>query len=347
MNLIKEFERLIPEIKKNLEQASSLEHIEQIRIAFLGRKGQLAVLMSQLPKVDAALRPTVGEAANEVKNQLNKLISEHKNQFDLLADTNRSQNFDSGLPGKQPWSGTLHPITIVLEEICSVFSGLGYSIVTGPEVETEYHNFEALGIPAEHPARDMQDTFYISDSILLRTHTSSIQIRTMLKKQPPIAIIAPGRVYRRDSDVTHTPMFHQIEGLVVEKNISMAHLRGTLTAFLKTIFGTEIKIRFRPSFFPFTEPSAEMDISCHPCSNTGYIKNEICRICKGTGWLEILGCGMVHPNVFESVGYDHTIYTGFAFGLGIERIAMLKYHIGDLRIFFENDLRFLRQFMWL
>ncbi|AGC49621.1 phenylalanine--tRNA ligase subunit alpha [Lawsonia intracellularis] len=345
MDLIKEFERLIPEIKKNLEQASSLEHIEQIRVAFLGRKGQLAALMSKIPSVDTSLRPVVGETANSVKNQLTQLIHEYKTQLDFLTTTNRIQNFDAGLPGKRPWYGTLHPITIVLEEICSVFTSLGYTIATGPEVETEYHNFEALGIPSEHPARDMQDTFYISDSILLRTHTSSIQIRTMLKKQPPIAIIAPGRVYRRDSDVTHTPMFHQIEGLVVDKNISMSHLRGTLTAFLKTIFGAEIKIRFRPSFFPFTEPSAEMDISCHPCNNTGYVKNEICRICKGSGWIEILGCGMVHPKVFESVGYDHNIYSGFAFGLGVERIAMLKYHIEDLRIFFENDLRFLRQFM--
>lgn len=345
MDLIKEFERLIPEIKKNLEQASSLEHIEQIRVAFLGRKGQLATLMSKLPSVDTLLRPVVGETANSVKNQLNKLIHEYKAQFDCLTTTNSIQNFDAGLPGKRPWYGTLHPITLVLEEICSVFTSLGYTIATGPEVETEYHNFEALGIPSEHPARDMQDTFYISDSILLRTHTSSIQIRTMLKKQPPIAIIAPGRVYRRDSDITHTPMFHQIEGLVVDKNISMSHLRGTLTALLKTIFGAEIKIRFRPSFFPFTEPSAEMDISCHTCNNTGYVKNEICRICKGSGWIEILGCGMVHPKIFESVGYDHNIYSGFAFGLGIERIAMLKYHIEDLRIFFENDLRFLRQFM--
>lgn len=345
MDLIKEFERLIPEVKKNLEQASSLEHIEQIRVAFLGRKGQLATLMSKIPSLDTSLRPVVGETANSVKNQLTKLIHEYKTQLDFLRTTNRIQNFDAGLPGKRPWYGTLHPITIVLEEICSVFTNLGYTIATGPEVETEYHNFEALSIPSEHPARDMQDTFYISDSILLRTHTSSIQIRTMLKKQPPIAIIAPGRVYRRDSDITHTPMFHQIEGLVVDKNISMSHLRGTLTAFLKTIFGAEIKIRFRPSFFPFTEPSAEMDISCHTCNNTGYIKNEICRICKGSGWIEILGCGMVHPKVFESVGYDHNVYSGFAFGLGIERIAMLKYHIEDLRIFFENDLRFLRQFM--
>lgn len=345
MDLIKEFERLIPEIKKNLEQASSLEHIEQIRVAFLGRKGQLATLMSKIPSVDTSLRPVVGETANSVKNQLNKLIHEYKTQFDCLTTTKSIQNFDAGLPGKRPWYGTLHPITLILEEICSVFTSLGYTIATGPEVETEYHNFEALGIPSEHPARDMQDTFYLSDSILLRTHTSSIQIRTMLKKQPPIAIIAPGRVYRRDSDVTHTPMFHQIEGLVVDKNISMSHLRGTLTAFLKTIFGAEIKIRFRPSFFPFTEPSAEMDISCHTCNNTGYIKNEVCRICKGCGWIEILGCGMVHPKVFESVGYDYSVYSGFAFGLGIERIAMLKYHIEDLRIFFENDLRFLRQFM--
>lgn len=344
MDLIKELESLIPEFQQSLDQASSLQDIEQLRIVFLGRKGRMAQLMSQLPSLDISERPKVGDVANKVKDALIRLLNEYKNTFDIQSDTSFLHTFDAGLPGKRPWYGSLHPITLVLEEICTIFTKLGYTIATGPEVETEYYNFEALNLPADHPARDMQETFYLSDSIVLRTHTSPIQIRTMLKKQPPIAIIAPGRVYRRDSDVTHTPMFHQVEGLVVNTHISMADLRGTLTVFLKSIFGNDIKIRFRPSFFPFTEPSAEIDISCKSCNHTGYTKDGICRLCKGTGWLEILGCGIVHPEVFTSVGYDPHIYSGFAFGLGVERIAMLKYNIEDLRMFFENDIRFLTQF---
>lgn len=345
MDLITELESLIPELQQNLDQASSLEEVGQIDITYLGRKGRLANLMAKLPQLSPDERPLFGKTANFVKKELITHINAYKNIFNSKNEQTWLENFDIGLPGKCPWVGTLHPITHVLEEICTIFIKLGYTIVTGPEVETEYHNFEALGLPSEHPARDMQDTFYLSESIVLRTHTSSIQIRTMLKKQPPIAIIAPGRVYRRDSDVTHTPMFHQIEGLVVDKHITMADLRGTLTAFLKNIFGHKITVRFRPSFFPFTEPSAEMDISCYFCNSSIATNRETCRICKGTGWIEILGCGMVHPNVFTSVGYDSELYTGFAFGLGIERIAMLKYNLEDIRMFFENDLRFLKQFV--
>lgn len=231
-----------------------------------------------------------------------------------------------------------------MDEVCNVLTGLGFEHASGPEVENDWHNFEALNIPPEHPARDMQDTLYVSDNIVLRTHTSGMQIRSMLKQEPPVAVICPGKVYRRDSDLTHTPMFHQIEGLLVDKNVSMADLRGTLTVFVRQIFGAKTDVRFRPSFFPFTEPSAEVDISCVMCGGKGEADGKTCRVCKGTGWVEILGCGMVDPNVFKSVGYDPEVYTGFAFGLGIERIAMLKYNIGDLRMFFENDVRFLEQF---
>jgi phenylalanyl-tRNA synthetase alpha chain len=232
-----------------------------------------------------------------------------------------------------------------MTEICDIFKGLGYDIVTGPEVENDFYNFEALNLPPEHPARDMQDTLYVTDNILLRTHTSPMQARTMLKQKPPLAIIAPGKVYRRDSDITHTPMFHQIEGLLVGEKVSLAELRGTLTAFLQEVFGPETKVRFRPSFFPFTEPSVEVDISCCMCGGEGEVDCQPCRVCKQTGWVEILGCGMVDPEVFKKVGYDPEKYTGFAFGLGVERVAMLKYGIGDLRMFFENDVRFLNQFI--
>ncbi len=344
MNLFKKLENLTPELQKALDQASSLHILEELRVAFLGRKGRIAQIMAKIPELSATEKPKVGQLANIIKNQLTKHIEEHKNILEKQSELQLLHAFDAGLPGKLPWCGSLHPITKTLEQICSIFTTLGYTIVTGPEIETEYYNFEALNLPADHPARDMQDTFYLNKSIVLRTHTSPIQIRTMLKKQPPLAIIAPGCVYRRDSDNTHTPMFHQVEGLFVNKNVSMVNLRGTLTAFLQSMFGADIKTRFRPSFFPFTEPSAEMDISCTYCNNTKHKKNTTCRICKGSGWLEVLGCGMVHPEVFKAVHYDSDIYTGFAFGIGVERIAMLKYCIEDIRIFFENDIRLLKQF---
>ena len=239
--------------------------------------------------------------------------------------------------------GPLHPTTLVTEEICQIFQGLGFDVASGPEVEIDYYNFEALNMPPEHPARDMQDTLYVTEKVLMRTHTSPVQARTMLARKPPLAVIAPGKVYRRDSDRTHTPLFHQIEGLVVGEGISMAHLRGTLTAFVRAVFGAETQVRFRPSFFPFTEPSAEVDISCCMCGGKGHIGDAPCRVCKTTGWVEILGCGMVDPAVFEAVGYPADV-SGFAFGMGVERVTMLKYGIGDLRMFFENDVRFLGQF---
>ncbi|WP_243547362.1 phenylalanine--tRNA ligase subunit alpha [Pseudodesulfovibrio tunisiensis] len=325
-------------------QACSLKELDEIRIEFLGRKGKLAQSMSLLGKLDNSDKPAAGKKANEVKTFITDLLD--KWQAGLLAaeKSQTLERFDPTMPGRKPWAGSLHPVTLVMDEICEVLTGLGFEHAAGPEVENDWHNFEALNIPPEHPARDMQDTLYVSDKIVLRTHTSGMQIRSMLGRKPPLAIIAPGKVYRRDSDLTHTPMFHQIEGLLVDTNVSMADLRGTLTVFVRQLFGQGTEVRFRPSFFPFTEPSAEVDISCVMCGGKGEIHGETCRVCKGTGWVEILGCGMIDPNVFKSVGYDSELYTGFAFGLGVERVAMLKYGIGDLRMFFENDVRFLEQF---
>jgi len=344
MDLLKELESLVPELERGLGQASSLQELEEQRIAFLGRKGRLAQVMAHLPELAPAERPRVGQAANTVKQALTELFEQRKVVLGQAKEAAALSRFDPSLPGRMPWRGSLHPVTLVMEEICSVFGALGYDIVTGPEVENDYHNFEALNMPPEHPARDMQDTLYITESILMRTHTSPLQVRTMKSLRPPVAAIAPGKVYRRDSDITHTPMFHQIEGFMVDHNVSMAELRGTLTSFLRTVFGGDTRVRFRPSFFPFTEPSAEVDISCCICGGKGHVGNEPCRVCKTTGWVEILGCGMIDPEVFKSVGYDPEVYTGFAFGLGVERVAMLKYGIGDLRMFFENDVRFLSQF---
>jgi len=325
-------------------QACSLKELEELRIEFLGRKGKLAGLMGQLGKLDNTDKPAAGKKANEVKVAITAMIDGWEAELNAAEASQALSKFDPSMPGRKPWAGSLHPVTLIMEEACEVLTGLGFEHAAGPEVENDWHNFEALNIPSEHPARDMQDTLYVSDNIVLRTHTSGMQIRSMLKQQPPVAVIAPGKVYRRDSDLTHTPMFHQIEGLLVDKNVSMADLRGTLTVFMRKLFGSDTKVRFRPSFFPFTEPSAEADISCAMCGGKGETKGKTCRVCKGTGWVEILGCGMVDPNVFKSVGYDPEVYTGFAFGIGLERIAMLKYGIGDLRMFFENDVRFLEQF---
>lgn len=344
MDLLKELESLVPELERGLGQASSLQELEEHRIAFLGRKGRLAQVMAHLPELAPAERPLVGQAANTVKQALTDLFEQRKLVLEQAKEAAALSRFDPSLPGRLPWRGSLHPVTLVMEEICSVFGALGYDIVTGPEVENDYHNFEALNMPPEHPARDMQDTLYITESVLMRTHTSPLQVRTMKSLRPPVAAIAPGKVYRRDSDITHTPMFHQIEGFMVDHDVSMAELRGTLTSFLQTVFGGGTRVRFRPSFFPFTEPSAEVDISCCICGGKGHVGNEPCRVCKTTGWVEILGCGMIDPEVFKAVGYDPEVYTGFAFGLGVERVAMLKYGIGDLRMFFENDVRFLSQF---
>ncbi len=345
MSLTHELEGLVPELENGLDQAFSLEALEELRVAFLGRKGRLAQIMQRLPELSAEERPAVGKAANMVKQRLTDLFEGRRLALEQAAEDARLATFDPTVPGRAPWQGSLHPITRAMTEICDIFRGLGYDIVTGPEVENDFHNFEALNMPADHPARDMQDTLYITDKILLRTHTSPLQVRTMLSRKPPLAIIAPGKVYRRDSDLTHTPMFHQIEGLMVDTKVSMADLRGTLTTFLQGVFGGGTKVRFRPSFFPFTEPSAEVDISCCICGGKGSVNGAPCRVCKQTGWVEILGCGMVDPAVFTSVGYDPEVYSGFAFGLGVERVAMLKYGIGDLRMLFENDVRFLNQFV--
>lgn len=316
------------------------KEVQDLRIKYLGKKGELTALMKGMGALSPEERPLIGQLVNSVKDTLEEKVEaalatmrEADKQERL-----RSERLDITLPGRRKTIGTLHPLTLVIQEISEIFSSLGFQTAEGPEIELDYYNFEALNLPKDHPARDMQDTFYVSENVLLRTHTSPVQIRTMLKHAPPVRIIAPGKVYRRDSDVTHSPMFHQIEGLMVDKNITFGDLKGILTIFINQYFGSGTGVRFRPSFFPFTEPSAEVDIACVICKGKG------CRVCKNTGWLEILGSGMVDPEVFRHVKYDSESVTGFAFGMGIERIAMLKYGINDLRLFYENDLRFLSQF---
>jgi phenylalanyl-tRNA synthetase alpha chain len=343
-DLLTRLDHLVQGMRQALDQVFGIEELESVRIRFLGRKGELADVMSTLGGLDPAERPLAGQRANQVKAALVELWEIKAQQLKALEAGREESMFDPSLPGRTPFPGSLHPVTMVTREICEIFTRLGFDVVTGPEVENDFYNFEALNLPPEHPARDMQDTLYITDTILLRTHTSPLQVRTMLSRKPPVAAIAPGKVYRRDSDLTHTPMFHQIEGFLVDTDVSMADLRGILTAFVQQIFGSGTRVRFRPSFFPFTEPSAEVDISCFMCSGTGSCRGQACRVCKETGWVEILGCGMIDPAVFRAVGYDPEQYSGFAFGLGVERVTMLKYGIGDLRLFFENDLRFLGQF---
>ncbi|CAM2056666.1 phenylalanine--tRNA ligase subunit alpha [Desulfovibrionales bacterium] len=337
-------ERLILELEFSLQGCPDDATLENIRVDFFGRNGRLAQIVALLPKLALDERPAAGRAVNRIKNILDGLFLNAKSSLKADQSVKDFKYFDPTLPGRTFWQGSLHPINAVIMEICTFFAELGYEIVTGPEAETNFYNFEALNIPDEHPARDIKDTFYVTNSIVLRTHTSPLQVRTMLARKPPVAVIAPGKVYRRDSDFTHTPMFHQVEGFLVNTDISMADLRGTITAFIHNFFGTNISLRFRPSFFPFTAPSAEVDISCVICGGTGLFQGFSCRVCKQTGWLEILGSGMVGPEVFKAVGYDPEIYTGFAFGLGVERVAMLKYGIGDIRMFFKNDIRFLRWF---
>lgn len=345
MDLISALEGLVPELEAGLAQAADLDALEALRVDVLGRKGRIAQIMSQLPGLAPESRPAVGQKANSVKERCNALFEQRKAALEAGREAAALKRFDPSIPGRAPWRGSLHPTTLVMEEICGVFKGLGFDVASGPEVEIDYYNFEALNMPPEHPARDMQDTLYITDKVLMRTHTSPVQVRTMLTRKPPVAVVVPGKVYRRDSDLTHTPMFHQIEGLLVGQGVSLAHLRGTLTAFVRAVFGAATEVRFRPSFFPFTEPSAEVDISCCMCGGKGHVNGEPCRVCKTTGWVEILGCGMVDPAVFEAVGYPADS-TGFAFGMGVERVTILKYGIGDLRMFFENDTRFLSQFTW-
>jgi len=332
-----EIEELRSRALQEIGAVGDISALEALRVKYLGKKGLLTRLVKNIKDLPPELRPVIGRRANELKGELTALISEKREAL-LRAAEDEAPGLDLTLPGRPYELGKLHPITQTLREICAIFERLGFRIARGPEIETDYYNFEALNIPPDHPARDMQDTFYFPEGFLLRTHTSPIQIRTMLSQKPPLRIIAPGKVYRCDSDVRHTPMFHQIEGLMVDRAVSFADLKGVLTYFAQEVFGNETRVRFRPSYFPFTEPSAEMDIECVICRGAG------CRLCGDTGWLEILGAGMVHPNVFHAVGYDTEKWQGFAFGLGIERIAMLKYGINDIRLFYENHLKFLEQF---
>jgi phenylalanyl-tRNA synthetase alpha chain len=314
--------------------------IVRLKVKYLGRKGELAAITRELSRLPEDERRSLGKLTNDIKKQLEEKITILLNNFSIKEQKDRLKRdvLDITLPGRRPPSGRIHPVTKMMGEVEGIFLGLGFEVVEGPEVELDYYNFEALNIPKDHPARDMQDTFYINNEILLRTHTSPVQIRHMKTCRPPLRAIAPGKVYRRDSDLSHTPMFHQVEGFMVDKGITFGDLKGVLTVFLQSLFYKDIGIRFRPSFFPFTEPSAEVDIRCLICEGKG------CRVCKGSGWLEILGAGMIHPEVFDAVDYDNTKYSGFAFGVGIERITMLKFGIDDIRLFFENDLRFLKQF---
>jgi phenylalanyl-tRNA synthetase alpha chain len=330
-------ERILKEANKELEAALDKKDVNDISIRYLGRKGAVTQLLRSISELPADKRPAAGKKANELKRTLEKAFNSTFKRLET-ASLDPGDGIDVTLPGRVPRQGSLHLITQVTRQICDIFTSLGFDIVEGPEVETDYYNFEALNIPRNHPARDMQDTFYISENIVLRTHTSPIQVRIMEKQAPPVRVVAPGKVYRCDSDLTHTPMFHQVEGLLVDENVSFGDLKGTLTTFVHQMFDDRTSLRFRPSFFPFTEPSAEVDILCVICRGEG------CRVCSHTGWLEILGSGMVHPAVFENVGYDTRRYAGFAFGMGVERISMLKYGIDDIRKYFENDLRFLRQF---
>lgn len=335
-----ELDNLRRSAESELESARSREELTAIRTKYLGRKGLLTSILRDLGKVPVEERPGIGKLSNEIKEYLSAKLDKRIEAIDaeLKGDALKRDRIDVTLPGRRVSPGRTHPITQISDEISQIFVGLGFSVVEGPEVEFDYYNFEALNMPKDHPARDMQDTFYVNDNIVLRTHTSPVQIRIMEKQKPPVRVICPGKVYRCDSDTSHSPMFHQIEGLLVDKGITFGDLKGVLTSFARQVFGKNAILRFRPSFFPFTEPSAEVDIRCVMCEGAG------CRVCGQSGWLEILGSGMVDPEVFKVVGYDPEEVSGFAFGMGLERIAMLKYGISDIRLFFENDIRFLNQF---
>lgn len=326
--------------EQDVQQAIDLATLEQLRVKFLGKKGILTEQLKQLGKLPVEQRPQVGQLINQAKQTLLNALEVRREQLQiaLLEQQLAAEQIDVTLSGRGQERGGLHPITQTLQRIQHLLTQVGFKIEEGPEIEDDFHNFEALNMPPYHPARAMHDTFYVDAHTVLRTHTSPVQIRVMSTQEPPLRIIAPGRVYRRDSDLTHTPMFHQVEGLVVDTDVSLADLKGFLDDFLKRFFEQDLAVRFRASYFPFTEPSAEVDIQCVACGGDG------CRICKQSGWLEILGCGMVHPNVFKQVNIDNEQYTGFAFGIGVERLAMLRYGVNDLRLFFENDWRFLRQF---
>ena len=335
-------ESIAADALESVGRADDRAQLERLRVEFLGKKGRLTTALRVLGKLPADERPVFGQRVNLAKERVDEALAGKESE---LKGRDREAALASGavdvtLPNGGTGLGAIHPISRTMAEICDILGGLGFEIAEGPEVEDDYHNFEALNIPSDHPARDMHDTFFVEEGRVLRTHTSPVQIRVMEKRQPPIRVIAPGAVYRHDDDVTHSPMFHQIEGLMVDRGITFAHLKGVLTEFLRQVFGRNLEVRLRPSFFPFTEPSAEVDVACVVCSRQG----SGCRVCKGTGWLEILGAGMVDPAVFAAVGYDPEQYSGFAFGLGVERIAMLKYRMDDIRLFYGGDLRFLRQF---
>ena len=333
-------EALAAEAAAKIAAAEEGRALEQLRVDYLGKKGQITELLKGLGKLSAEERPAAGAEINRVKQTLAEQISERKAALESAAIAAKlaAETIDVTLPGRGQQLGGLHPVTLTIARISEFFGGIGFDVAEGPEIEDDYHNFEALNIPAHHPARAMHDTFYVSEGTVLRTHTSPVQVRVMESSEPPLKLICPGRVYRCDSDLTHTPMFHQVEGLLVDKESSFADLKGMLESFLRAFFEKDLAVRFRPSYFPFTEPSAEVDIQCVMCGGDG------CRVCSHTGWIEILGCGMVHPKVFEYSKIDPEQYSGFAFGIGVERLAMLRYGVNDLRLFFENDLQFLGQF---
>ncbi len=333
--------RILEEAKEELKTAASVAETDDIRVKILGKKGKLTEILRGMGKLSPEERKSTGQMANKVRAEIEEMLEKKfKEMKDVAKEAQfRLERIDVTEPGRDIKLGVKHPLTITMEEISKVFMSMGFSIVEGPEVETVFNNFDALNAGPNHPSRDMTDTFYISEDILLRTQTSPVQVRTLMKQKPPIKVISPGRCFRCDTpDATHSPMFHQIEGLLVDEGITMADLKGTLDSFAKQLFGTSTKTKFRPHHFPFTEPSAEMDVSCFKCGGKG------CRVCKGSGWIEILGCGMVHPNVLKVGGVDTEKYTGFAFGMGVERAAMLKYGVEDIRLFYENDMRFIQQF---
>ena len=334
-------EQIRNEALKRIEEAGALDVLNDVRVSFLGKKGALTAVLKGMKDVAPEDRPKVGQLVNETREEIERVLDEARKKMEQIIREQqmKAEVIDVTLPAEKRVLGHRHPNTIALEEVERIFIGMGYEVVEGPEVEKDYYNFEVLNIPADHPARDEQDTFYVNEKIVLRTQTSPVQARVMEQGSLPIRMIAPGRVFRSDEvDATHSPSFHQIEGLVVDKNITLADLKGTLAEFAKEMFGADTKVKFRPHHFPFTEPSAEMDMSCFKCKGAG------CRFCKGSGWIEILGCGMVHPRVFEMCGIDPKEYTGFAFGIGLERISLLKYEIDDMRLLYENDVRFLKQF---
>ena len=336
-----QLEKIKAQAMQALESVSDLKPLDELRVKYLGKKGELTAVLRGMGALSPEERPKIGALANQVREQIEEKL---QNKIDELSaklqnEKLKAEEIDVTIPGKRRETGKLHPLSTVLDRVKDIFIGMGFSIAEGPDVELDYYNFEALNIPKNHPARDTQDTFYINENVLLRTQTSPVQVRVMEQTKPPIRVIAPGRVYRSDAvDATHSPLFHQIEGLVVDKGITMGDLKGTLEVFAKALYGEGAKIRFRPHHFPFTEPSAEVDVSCFVCNGTG------CNVCKGEGWIEILGAGMVHPKVLANCGIDPEVYSGFAFGMGLERIAMRRYDIDDLRLFFDNDLRFLKQF---